>query len=202
MPAMLCIAFVVSSCQKDDLEEAAGANAALLQGEWKFMDMNSKSVVEIEEVEGSDSEKTVSNTNYNTTDNKGTVKFNGKQITATDIEYSIDAIIYAKYYVNNMFVTDLESPFAITLPKTSSISEFELVGTDSIYFSSGTVFGVGAGGQGQATIPSGSKYKIEGNKLIMTTKIAITDKDTIPGSPVTIVTSKTNGEAKMTFQKL
>jgi hypothetical protein len=150
------LAFVVlASCKKNDTNPPATG----IQGTYKFKFLTAKTS---STVTGSDGEKTVTTADYTTLNNQGTLVFDNANLTYTGLTYSIDT--EAKYYIyqDNELLDSSSTPFQISLPSTSAMAAYNLVGADSIYFPKGSVTsGAGSG----PTTASGGRYSFSGNVL-------------------------------------
>ncbi|MEX6687405.1 hypothetical protein QTN47_07890 [Danxiaibacter flavus] len=160
-------------CQKE-VSENPPATAATrgLAGNYKLISVELESVVSMETKDGDDNEKTVSLTHYISKDNKGTVKFDATTIATNNIAYTIDATMKGYIYINGILQDSVTSPLQLSTPPVSSVVPYEVIGTDSIYFSSGSFFvDASASSTPTASKPSGGKFKLEGDKLYITSFI-------------------------------
>jgi hypothetical protein len=165
------VSLFVVSCQKEGSFEVANNNnnGNALVGTWKFTSLRAITKVDISASDGTDSERIVSTSDYTTTNNKGTIKFNASDFKGEGIAYDVETDVKAVFYINGVIEDSLEIPFAFSLPPTSSVGNYKIVGADSVYFSGGFV---AVGLDSMESKPIGYKFTISGNKLTMKSKYA------------------------------
>jgi len=161
-----------SACKKDSGEKSA------LDGNWNFTSTSAttSSTVVVDDG-GGVIEKTVTTSNYTSTDNKGTVAIGGGVMTVKGLSYTVDVDASYIYYVNNVEQDSGTQPLSYSLPATNSVANFKLVGADSIYFPSGGFSSMGTSGA------SGGKYSLSGNTLTMIMKLDTSFVDNSAGFP-------------------
>ena len=76
--------------------------------------------------------KSVTVSDYLTQSNVGTVTITSSQFISTGLGYSIDTIVNAKTYQNNVLVDDSNFPFVTSVPASSSTSPYVRNSSDSI----------------------------------------------------------------------
>jgi major membrane immunogen (membrane-anchored lipoprotein) len=162
--SLLTAIIMLGSCKKDNT-----TSTTAIQGTYKLKYLTAKTN---STVTGSDGEKTVTTSDYTTINNQGTLVFDQSNLTYTGLTYSIDT--QAKYYLyqDNELLDSSSYPFNVTLPSTSAVATYQLVGADSIYFPQGSVSGGAGSGQ---TLASGGRYSFNGNLLTITQHVS---KDT------------------------
>jgi hypothetical protein len=149
------------SCQK----ESDTPSVTAINGTWSFISMDATTNAIAETTQGSETDKTITQSNYTTENNSGTVTIEASTMTTNNLSYSVNAIAKAYTYQNNVLIDSLEAPFNFTAPPSSSSISYRFVGSDSIYFDQGSVFMNGAT---QASTPGGAKIKVEGDILYLT----------------------------------
>jgi len=157
----LAIIIMLASCKKED---TPATNSATIEGSYKFkyLSASTKSTV----VSGD--EKAVTNSDYTTSDNQGTVTFSNSVFTGTGVAYSLNTTAKSYLYFGGELIDSLSYPFSFTLPASNYVAQYQLIGADSIYFPQGSVTG-GIDGMGpRQTNPSGGRYSITGNLLTIT----------------------------------
>ena len=77
------------------------------------------------------------------------------------------------------------------MPESSGSSSYQLIGTDSIYFSGGFVSSP-ALGDSVASLPSGAKYKWEGDTLVISSAIIL--RDTVVEDGATLYSDKRSAQ--------
>ena len=167
----LLSAFILTSCQKEiSMEQftgsgGGGSNANLI-GNWKFINLDAKTKSTVEVNDGVDVLKTISLTDYITTDNGGSLKIDASKITSTDLTYTINTTVKGSVYENGTLINTLDFPFTFTLPPSSSTTTYTVVGADSLLFAASFIT---IGGNTVPSKPSGAKFKIVGDILTLTT---------------------------------
>lgn len=159
---LLVIITVIASCKKDD----AKTSSSSIEGTYSFKSLTAKTNSTIT---GDDGEKVVTVTNYSTTNNMGTVVFDNSKVTNTGLSYSVNSIATGYFYEDNVLIDSTSYPFTVSIPATNSVSSYQLIGADSIYFPNGSISSGLAGGE---SIPSGGRYTIAGNLLTISMRVA------------------------------
>jgi hypothetical protein len=159
---LLVIITVIASCKKDD----AKTSSSSIEGTYSFKGLTAKTNSTIT---GDDGEKVVTVTNYSTTNNMGTVVFDNSKVTNTGLSYSVNSIATGYFYEDNVLIDSTSYPFTVSIPATNSVSSYQLIGADSIYFPNGSISSGLAGGE---SIPSGGRYTIAGNLLTISMRVA------------------------------
>jgi hypothetical protein len=165
------------SCQKELSQESSGPGG--LEGTWKFVEMYSKTESIVELSDGIDNLKTVTLSEYTSTENTGTLRIDKSNMTSTGIGYTIDTKATGFIYENNVLIDTISAPFNFVLPPSSSVSPYTKVSADSLYFSGGQV--IAMAGLNTISQPSGVKLKFEGNKLLMDVNIFVSDTQNVVG---------------------
>lgn len=148
----VAVIVMLVSCKKDNSNNTKG-----IDGTYKFKSLSAKTN---STVIGSYGEKIITTADYTSTNNQGTLVFNNSTATGTGLTYTINT--EAKSYMyDGPDLTDSSSyPFTFTMPATNSVSQYKLVGADSIYFPGGSVT------SGMSTTgASGGRYTWNGNLL-------------------------------------
>lgn len=115
-------------------------------------------------------EKTITTSYYITKNNTGTVNITSNKMTTNNFAYEIDTTMHFKMYTDNILVLEDDLPFQMAMPASNGTSNYRTIGSDSLYFESGTVTMGPVGGQSGGTMtsqPSGSKYSWSGDTLIL-----------------------------------
>jgi hypothetical protein len=198
LPFLLFVSVIVlSSCSKDVESEG---DASALFGDWKFTGMKAKTLADITISSGGTSDRTVSTSEYTTTNNAGLLRFSADKAQSIDFAYKASGNMLAKVYTNGVFDYETTVPFSQTLPKSGSSSGYKAVGTDSLYLTGGLISMPDASG-GQTPVVaqgSGMKYKIAGTKLTITTNVSAVANNTASGLIVKTISSVA---AEMTYEK-
>ena len=158
--SLLVAITMLYSCKKDKTSNTAAG----IEGTYKFISLSSKTNSTITDSEGG---KTVTTSDYTTTDNQGTVVFDNATLSSNGLAYTVNTNAKYSIFQDNMLVDSSSAPFTFTLPPSSSVANYKLVGADSIYFPQGSVTsGVGTGGTTQPGA-SGGRYSVTGNLLTL-----------------------------------
>jgi hypothetical protein len=184
-----CVLLVLVSCSKeksiDTPENTPGSgngNAVgkTEKGTWKFVSMRGITLETIEFSQFGDAKKLVSTSDYTSTNNTGTVKFDGSTMSGIGLTYSIDGVAKTYIYTNGTLDDSLELPFGAIVPPTNSTANYKKIGSDSIYVQSGAFTNVGTGGTTQAS-SGGYKLAWDGDKMTMTAKATLSKIDLSTG---------------------
>ena len=155
-PLFLSMICFLASCTKDE-----PAPSTAFEGTYKLTSMSAKTNTTLKSGE----ESSVTLSDYTTTKNGGTINFANGVLTANALTYTVDT--YAKYeeYEGSTIVDSASFPFTFTLPPSSSVGQYKLIGSDSIYFPQGGVSIAADGSSSYGNVASGGRYSIDGNKL-------------------------------------
>jgi hypothetical protein len=154
---LVAVIAIIISCKKED----AKTNSSSIDGTYKFESISAKTNSTII---GNDGEKMVTISDYNSSDNKGTVVFDNGHATSKDLSYSVNSVATGYFYENGILTDSTSLPYSVTVPASNSVSTYKLVGADSIYFSQGGFVSIGSATATSNT--GGGHYKISGNQLI------------------------------------
>ena len=174
----------------------AGSTTPNLNGNWKFLGMHSKTESIVELTDGVDLLKTITLSEYNSTNNTGTLDIDATKMTSTNFGYQVDTVASGFIYENNVLIDTVSAPFSFILPPSNSVSPYTKVSADSIYFTGGQF--VNMTGTAPLNKPTGVKLKFQGNKLFMTINLTVTDVQTVLGIRQS---TKETVNAVMTYQK-
>ncbi len=164
-PVMLVAILVcLISCSKDN-----NTSSSVLAGSWTFNGFHAKTYSSAMDVEAGIQYTTVTTSEYTTTSNGGTVKISGNTMTGTGITYAADMNIFATDYEGTMITDTFSTTAPFNVPPTNSVTTFEVIGTDSIHYTSPGLFGSAGSGMPAA---SGSRFSIEGDILTLTSNVA------------------------------
>lgn len=192
---ILCLPFLIS-CQKElSMDSSLGGNSPTLQGKWKFIGMQSKTEAIVELSDGIDVLKTITLSDYGTTQNTGTLDIGASNVVSTGFGYEVNAVAKGYFFENNILVDSAQSPFNFIAPPTNSAATYTRVNSDSLTFGPGFV---SIGGSTTPTTPTGARIQFQADKLLMTVGASKSNVQTILG-----MTQTTREAAKvvMTFQR-
>lgn len=177
---IVCTGFFFSCHKSND----GGGNSGQLAGNYKllYMSLNAQSVSQASV--GGITQKTISNTNYKTTQNTGAITFTKDSIIAKGVGYTASWTSTGAAYQNGVFIDSINVPFSITYPPSNSSTKFDVIGKDSIYFHGGYLM-TGLGGGSTIAPPSGGRFSFKGDTLFLISKVNQTSTQSISGATVT-----------------
>ena len=184
----LFISLFFISCQKESGNDLPPQSADNIQGNYQFISVSQTSHVTQQVTTGDDVEKMVTVATFTSTKNSGTLKIDAATMSSNNITYTANTMAKGYYYYNGSLEDSTDAPFAFTVPASSATATYKMVGSDSVYFSSGTMF---ANGITQPTQPVGAKLKVEGNKLYITQSIDQSATQNVQGETVVTHTQLT-----------
>ncbi len=156
------VILLMVSCKKD-----GSSTSSSISGTYKFVSIQANTQSTVQYFDGSDYYKTITNSTYTSTKNGGTVAFSGSTVTGTGLTYTISDTAMGYYYINNVLTDSIPFPMDLTIPPTSSVSNYQVIGQDSIYFSGGSFLG-GSGMGNTPSVPSGGKFTLSNGTLSIT----------------------------------
>ena len=197
---LLLLAFVLFSCQKELSFEKSSSdnNSPSILGNWKFIELNvavkSGSTFDNYGVPGRMEAFYTATTQNNT----GLLTVTTDKMKTTDLGYTLTAEVKMVTYLGgNPVDPPLYEQLYFAVPASSASSDYQQVGSDSLYFPNGSIFDIpDTNGQPPpgASDPSGARFTITGDTLILQSAI---NKSTIikQGDDELEVTRKVNGKA-------
>jgi hypothetical protein len=151
------------SCKKDNSNPASAA----LAGTWSFNGIHATTSSSAMDVQGGIQFTTVTTSEYITTANAGTIRISGNTMTGTGITYAANMNILVTDYEGPNLIDSFSTSMPVNFPPTNSTSTFEIIGSDSIHYTSAGLPGSG----GSGTPATGSKFSIEGDILTLTSYV-------------------------------
>jgi hypothetical protein len=183
LAAIGLIFLTMVSCKKDN--NGGGSGGGALQGQWNLVSMQAQTQSTQQYVESGIAFKTVTLSEYTTTNNAGTVTFSTDSAITKGLAYSVATTANGAIYENGQVINTTQVPFNFTLPPTNSSSKYQLIGKDSVYFpAGGLIVAVGSSGS-QPTVGSGGRYVISGNTLTLTLHVNQSSTQSISGVAIT-----------------
>ena len=183
------VVLIIGACKKSNSGGSSSTNP-LTGTTWNFVDLSSNANLTATE-SGLISGKIVDVTDFTTTDNSGTITFSADSMSGSGIGYTIDTTYTTYTYVGSTSDT-VTTPYTTIVAPTSSSTSYQLIGSDSIYFGSGTPFSVSLYA-GDTIKIEGAHFSISGNTLTLTSTIDQAGNVTYEGitaPSVTQITSK------------
>jgi hypothetical protein len=162
LPGMLSAIVLLAACNK---ESSNSNTSSAIEGTYNFKYISAKTNSDIT---GSFGDKVITTSDYTTTSNAGTITFSNSMLTATGLTYTVDT--EAKYYLyDGANLLDSSSfPFTFTLPASNSSGQYQLIGSDSIYFPQGGITAAIDGNGYYQSGASGGRYTLNGKLLTIT----------------------------------
>jgi hypothetical protein len=186
------LAFIFISCQKEASLElprnggSGGSSNGSEIGTWKFVGMHSITSQAVEYKFAGDAIKDVTTSDYTTENNTGTLKFDGSNCTMTGVGYGVNTIITLIEYTNGVPDSPFQAPMIVNLPPTDGTAPYKKIGSDSLYFQTGAMGTVGAGGTVQS-IATGYKLRYYGaDSMTMSTAYDDVQLNVTSGIPTKI----------------
>jgi hypothetical protein len=154
-------------------------------GTWKFISVQGTGNQSAEFSQLGVALKAVSNSNFTSQDNGGTVTFDNSKMTATDITLSVHTNPTAYLYQGTTKIDSFPLPLDQTVSPRSATSDYTKIGTDSLNFANGGFLDLLTGGL-LPNPPTGCKVAFNGNTMKMTIVYdAVTTQD-YQGVPATV----------------
>lgn len=180
---------LLAACSKNTSKET-GTNSTPLAGNYQFLYITTAiNVTESGNVAGVPVQAVITS-GYKTQQNTGTVVFAADSVTGNGIGYSYDTTATVVETVPGTAPVTTVQRLSGTVPATSSTSQYQVIGADSVYFPGG-VLGTGSistGTQAAIAPPTGGHFAFKGDTLTIVTKINQTSPDNINGVPATATT--------------
>jgi hypothetical protein len=161
------VLFMMGACKKSNSGSSSSTNP-LTGTTWNFVDLTSDANLTATE-SGLISGKIVDITDFTTIDNSGTITFTADSMSGSGIGYTIDTT-YTTYTYSDQRAILSRLLTRQLLPPPLPATSYQLIGTDSIYFGSGTPFSVSLYA-GDTIKIEGAHFTISGNTLTLTSTI-------------------------------
>ncbi len=187
---------LLTACSKNT-SDPGSSNSTQLVGNYSFLYMTTNINVTESVSFAGQTATVVILSGYQTQQNTGTVVFTADSAVGNGIGYSYDTTATVIETDPGSKPDTTVQSLTGTVPATSSASKYQVIGTDSVYFPGGVLGGGGITGAPAAVAPpTGGHFAIQGDTLIITTKINQTYPDTIQGIPTT-ATALANATIKL-----
>lgn len=172
----IALAFLlITACKKSN-------DKGPIDGNWNFTSLQVKGTSTVQYTENGTVYKSITTSDYTTSDNKGTVAISGGAMSSKGVAYSVDTNFAYVTYEDDVETDEGTMPFSFTLPASSSVSNFKLIGTDSIYFPNGGFGNIG--GTTTQSAATGGRYFLNDNKLIITLSVLQNSLDNSTGTAI------------------
>lgn len=162
-----------------------GGGSGNLDGTYEFVNVSLKAKTEIIMNQFGATVRNVSDVEYTSHDNTGTVVIDGNKINSTNFSYKIDAKVKSSLYTNGILDPNsvMEMPFIYTMPTSNSQGTFKYVGTNELFMEGGFME-IPSTGQQMPSVPNTSKYEVKNGELIITATINENKTEVIQGISV------------------
>lgn len=195
-PCILIALLAFASCKKDSTTSNPQNNG--LMGDWNLVSMNIQTLSDEQYSAGGTQYRTVTASDYTTTNNQGYVTITADSMIGKGIGYSVATTLRAANYQNGVFTDSVTGyPFNLTIPPVNTASKYQLISSDSLYFPGGGLVSIPGSGN-QTTQGAGYKYSISGTTLTMTTHINQNSQYPLSG---VVVSRNAQATAVVTLQK-
>jgi len=160
----IAVSICFVACSKDNNK----TDSSKLAGNWSFNGIHANTFSSAMDVEGGIRYTTETTSEYTTSLNGGTVNISGNTMTGTGITYAAEMNIFVTDYEGTAIIDTFSTTAPFNISPTNSTSTFEIIGTDSIHYTSAN--GLGSGGAGVPPA-NGSKFSISGDILTLTSNV-------------------------------
>ncbi len=197
--SVLLLAFTLFSCQKElSFEKDPGNNnPASLLGTWKFLGLNASVEATSTFYLGNVPGKEVVTYSTTTQNNRGFLTVTSNTMKTIDLGYTVTADVKLIKYAGGQIVNEQHEQLDFDFPPGSARSDYQQVGSDSLYFPNGSIFDIpDTNGQQLpgASDPAGARFTITGDTLVIKSAV---NRATVTrqGNKDYEVTQKVNGTA-------
>lgn len=136
-------------------------------GTWKFISVQGTGNQSADFTQMGVALKAISNSNFTSQNNGGTVTFDSSKMTATGITLSVHTSPAAYVYQGSTLIDSFPLPIDQTVSPQSATSNYTKIGTDSLNFANGGFLDLLTGGL-LPNPPTGCKVAFGGNTMKMT----------------------------------
>lgn len=192
--SLVLTSLMIASCHKSN----TGGNSTQLVGNYTLLYLTLQAQSISEESGGGQTQKTVTYTNYKTTQNSGTVSFSTDSIFSKGVGYTINTTTNSYVYQNGVLSDSISLPFSLTYPPSNSTTKYDVIGQDSILFHGGYLM-TGLGGSTTVAPPSGGRFSFKGDTLFLISKVQQTNPSQNSGGVT--VSSSASGIATIALLK-
>jgi hypothetical protein len=149
------------SCKKSNSSTNGGGS---VQGNWKFLYLTGQT----NETAISSGVTDVTTSSFTSIDNSGTFDFTADSAIVTNLTYTLSGTELSEEFVSGTLLDSFRLPLSEAVPATSETVAYQQIGSDSLYFPSGSFSTAGTTG---ATQSSGARYVIKNDTLILTEQL-------------------------------
>jgi hypothetical protein len=135
---------------------------------WNFVSMEVKQEYKEEWTEGIVKMKKIKKSEYLTLKNGGSCTFDKTKATSENLTYEVSATEKIDSYRNDTLIGTIDSPLTFTVSHTGHISDYNLVGSDSLRMNSGPIIIKPNGIPQLVTV----KLRYDNDKLYMTYRLS------------------------------
>lgn len=161
--ALTSLAF--ASCSKEESAEPDDINnTATLDGTYDFLYMTAHTESDVTVVYPDETLRSLTVSDYISLENTGTYTFAGQKMTIAEVGYVIDTVVSLRTFTNGVEDDPLTLPLQYSMSGYNAVTNYKLIGADSIYIESG-VSSLPDYGQNIEVLPSGSRISWSGDTL-------------------------------------
>ena len=187
MKKKYCLVLIIlfTACQKgiEPFNDNTGSSGTSpVSGTWNFISLTGNTQAIQEFTDDSIDYSTTTNSAYTSTNNTGTITFSDSDFTSNNIGYLVSSEFTSYNYENGVLIDTVHLPFSITIDSSNAAGTYKLIGSDSIYFPSGSFISVSGSAPTQSE-PGGGKISISGNTLTITQLLNKDTTEQISGLP-------------------
>ena len=179
LPLLPLLLLLAASCKK-----SSSSSATTISGTWSLIEITVQLTNTVDQAYGGDDYVDATTTDYTTTNNAGTMAFNGGVVTESGITYEANFIAVDSSYMDGQLIGTYSIPYDVTLPAANGSSKYQLIGSDSLYFPGGGMLSLGTSGTTQ-TQPQGSRFTIHNDTLTMVSNLHQVTTQNVGGIPAT-----------------
>ncbi len=151
------VMLMMGACKKSNSNGGSTTNP-LAGGTWNFAGLSSNAKLTATVSAGPISGTVIDVIDFRTIDNAGSIAFTADSMAGSGVGYTIDTTYTTYTYIGSTSDT-VTTPYTTTIAPISSSTRYQLIGSDSIYFGSGTPFAV--------SLYAGDTIRIEGAHFLM-----------------------------------
>ena len=182
---LIAVLILFAACQKgiEPFEDTGSTPTGTdIKGTWNFISLTGHTQSITSYADSGIGYKTLTNSDYVSSNNTGSITFSDSTFNSTNVGYFVNSMLYGYNYQNGVLIDSTQMPFSITVDSSNSSGSYKLIGSDSIYFPSGSFISVSGSAPTQSE-PSGGKINITGNTLTITQLLNKDTTEQISGLP-------------------
>jgi hypothetical protein len=180
----VCVLMIIASCSKSSTPTVSNP----LLGSWYFIFEQGTIQNTTEYTSSGTDYKMVSVSGFTSADSSGGLTITSNIINAVELGYKISGQDSTYNYQNGQPVDTVPALLNQTVAPANASYNYQLVGSDSIYFPSGSFVNAGLP---QTVSPGGAKFNIQGDTLYMSFSYSKDSSVFLYGMPATLTVQAT-----------